>query len=327
MPTPKPKRLGDPNRFKVKGFRGATAEALRAAAMNGKTPAGQTERAVSYEPEAVQAAIKAQLCPICGRGPYKVVAVHTNKIHGIDKWELREMAGLTTQDTICAPEHSSRARDNAMRNKLHEKPSRSRNGRRPQRWTSAGREKNRNTIVGVNKKLTDEERLANAAKASETRRAKETCKHGHAWTPQNTRVNEDGSRTCRACEKERSRRRRDFDGTHEVIDSTGTVRRIQALAAIGYPVSEIVRRLGLSPWWAANIMKRGRQGSGVVRATAEAMTLLYAELQNIPAPESKGARIARTMARKKGWPPPTAWRSAQIDDPNVAPAGSADADA
>ena len=97
MPKPKPKRLGDPNRARVRDFRGTTAEAMRAVRAEAKPSAGQAERQVSYDPAAVREAITAQMCPFCGGGPYKVIAVHTNKSHGIDKWELREMAGLTTR--------------------------------------------------------------------------------------------------------------------------------------------------------------------------------------------------------------------------------------
>lgn len=321
MPKPKPKRIADPNRAKVRSFHGATAEALRATRLAAKSPEGQAERKVSYEPAAVRAAIAAQTCPFCGGGPYKVIAVHTNKSHGIDKWELREMAGLTTRDSICAPEYADRARELAVERKLHENGAKSaKNERRPQRWTSAGRQKQTATITAVNARLAPEERITAARKAGEARRNKPTCKHGHEWTPENTRVNEDGTRVCRACEKTRGRQKAGFTGTHEVVDATGTVRRLQALATIGYPVHETVERLGLSSWWAANIMKRGRLGAGVIRATAEAVATLYEELRDTPAPEGKGAKITRTMAAKKKWAPPSAWSTQTLDDPSASPA-------
>lgn len=37
---------------------------------------------------------------------------------------------------------------------------------------------------------------------------KDACKHGHEFTPENTRVRKDGSRLCRACEARRQRERR-----------------------------------------------------------------------------------------------------------------------
>ena len=35
------------------------------------------------------------------------------------------------------------------------------------------------------------------------------CKHGHEWTPSNTHINKKGSRICRACMREDSKRRLD----------------------------------------------------------------------------------------------------------------------
>lgn len=92
--------------------------------------------------EQVRVAIVKQLCPWCGKGPYKVVAIHTSKAHEIDAWELRERAGLTTNDSICSPEVSDQRR---RENLDHPRgvvltPARSRG---PQRWTTAGISKNR----------------------------------------------------------------------------------------------------------------------------------------------------------------------------------------
>jgi predicted nucleic acid-binding Zn ribbon protein len=37
----------------------------------------------------------AGICPFCGRGPFQVLAGHTQKVHAVDRFELRELAGLT----------------------------------------------------------------------------------------------------------------------------------------------------------------------------------------------------------------------------------------
>lgn len=37
---------------------------------------------------------------------------------------------------------------------------------------------------------------------------KPDCKHGHEWTPENTRIGKDGRRNCRTCEQNRLARRR-----------------------------------------------------------------------------------------------------------------------
>ena len=46
------------------------------------------------------------------------------------------------------------------------------------------------------------------AASAQVRRQRPTCKHGHPWTDENTRINRDGGRACRACARENSRRYR-----------------------------------------------------------------------------------------------------------------------
>lgn len=58
------------------------------------------------EPRIVQRAIEAQLCPWCGAGPYKMLAAHTNKAHGVDRKELRRLAELPPYSSICDPAYS-----------------------------------------------------------------------------------------------------------------------------------------------------------------------------------------------------------------------------
>lgn len=154
MPKPKPRRLGDPNNQPARGHRNVPTEALRTKRLAKTSPAGQADRAVSYDPAAVRAAINAQTCPICGNGPYKVLAVHTNKAHGIDRRELREMAGLTSNDSICAPEYAQGARERAVRSELHKignEVQRSR-GRKPQEWSKSGLAKQTAAITAWNQR-------------------------------------------------------------------------------------------------------------------------------------------------------------------------------
>lgn len=66
-------------------------------------------------PEELQYAIRHQLCWWCGREGFKVLALHTQRAHGIDRFELRRLAGLFyTVGSICSPEHSE-ARKKRMR--------------------------------------------------------------------------------------------------------------------------------------------------------------------------------------------------------------------
>lgn len=96
--------------------------------------------------EVVRASIAAQVCPFCGRGPFAMLPVHTNKMHGVDKWELRELAGFSTSDPLCSEE--VRAKMSAAYDPARGEQARAagRRPRRAQRWTSAGLARNTETI-------------------------------------------------------------------------------------------------------------------------------------------------------------------------------------
>lgn len=54
--------------------------------------------------ETLRGFIEAQMCPWCPKGPFKVLAQHTYRAHGIGGPELRERAGLYKRERICSPE-------------------------------------------------------------------------------------------------------------------------------------------------------------------------------------------------------------------------------
>ena len=99
-------------------------------------------------------------------------------------------------------------------------------------------------------------------------------------------------------------------GLEPRIDATGTLRRIHALQAIGWPRAEILRRLGhadCGTW----ITKATR----VSRRTAHAVHELYDLLADTPGPSPH----ARSAARTAGWLEPIWWDDDLIDDPNYDP--------
>lgn len=53
--------------------------------------------------DSILAAVQACLCPWCGRGPWKMLAAHVAKMHGVSPDQLRDMAGLTRGASICDP--------------------------------------------------------------------------------------------------------------------------------------------------------------------------------------------------------------------------------
>jgi DNA-binding CsgD family transcriptional regulator len=121
---------------------------------------------------------------------------------------------------------------------------------------------------------------------------------------------------CREAErqaKERWRKRSYLNHGPLLVDATGTRRRIQALARVGWSAVEIARRMGVThatvSYWAARKTVRV--------ATAETVRRLYDELSMIPGPSVKSQQYARS----KGWPPPLAWSDESIDDPAARPSG------
>jgi lambda repressor-like predicted transcriptional regulator len=105
------------------------------------------------------------------------------------------------------------------------------------------------------------------------------------------------------------------------IDSTGTIRRVQALVARGWPVSHIARRAGLSCENSSEILQRPR----VYVTTAAAINDVYESLRR-KRPEKHGvtrahAAVARNRAARLGWVPPSYWdrQPGAIDDPEFVP--------
>lgn len=113
----------------------------------------------------------------------------------------------------------------------------------------------------------------------------------------------------------RDEKRRRYDaarGIYRSLPAVGTVRRLQALAAVGWPAYELAARLGhTSGESLLNITRRER----VERRTAEKITALYDELSMLPGPSP----TTRRRAAAKGWPPPLAWPDESIDNPAATP--------
>jgi hypothetical protein len=60
------------------------------------------------DPDVLRAYIAAQQCPWCLRTGFQVLARYTQAAHGVDRWELRALAGITYSASVCAPEVSER---------------------------------------------------------------------------------------------------------------------------------------------------------------------------------------------------------------------------
>jgi hypothetical protein len=93
----------------------------------------------------------------------------------------------------------------------------------------------------------------------------------------------------------------------------GPMRRLQALAAIGWDTHRLAGMLGVDPTWLGK--HRGGDRPYLTRPHAERIAALYDRLQGTPGPSAR----SRTYARKFGWAPPLAWEDGAIDDPKAGP--------
>jgi hypothetical protein len=104
------------------------------------------------------------------------------------------------------------------------------------------------------------------------------------------------------------------------IDAVGTRRRLQALAAIGWPSSVIGERIDRSRSHITGL----RVANSVTVRVAQEVARLYQRMYYVrPQPvrsEERGAVTSTlTWAVKHGWAPPMAWTEATIDDPKARP--------
>jgi hypothetical protein len=100
-----------------------------------------------------------------------------------------------------------------------------------------------------------------------------------------------------------------------LVDVTGTRRRLQALAALGWTFSDMSERLGYSRAAVHHWTRAGR----VSQSTAGIVRRLYDELWDQPPPTGMGAKRNRAAAEQKGWWPPMCWDDDAIDNPDATP--------
>lgn len=111
-------------------------------------------------------------------------------------------------------------------------------------------------------------------------------------------------------------------GAQHTIPSTGTIRRLQALAALGWPSHEIAARLGCDRTSVEHLRRQARPV--VLAITAAKIAGVYDELCMTPGPSP----VSRRRALEKGWVPPLAWDDIDHDAaPNLGAARDDEVDA
>lgn len=100
------------------------------------------------------------------------------------------------------------------------------------------------------------------------------------------------------------------------VDPTGTIRRIQALAAIGWPIVWTAAQTGHHPSYLFNIIAGGVHS--IPRDMADRFTVLYREYSR----QAGYSVHTRNVARRNGWHGPLAWDD--IDNTTEQPEADAD---
>lgn len=105
------------------------------------------------------------------------------------------------------------------------------------------------------------------------------------------------------------------------VTTIGTMRRIQALVAIGWTARKIAARAGVSNRWIVDL----RPDTIILASYAEKIVTAYGELRHLQ-PETHGvqaghAQRARDRAKANRWPTPRYWdqHADDIDDPHFEP--------
>jgi hypothetical protein len=100
------------------------------------------------------------------------------------------------------------------------------------------------------------------------------------------------------------------------VDKTGTVRRIRALQAVGWPLRVLAAKAGYTTVGALSFLSRPA-GKTVHVDTARLWRAIYDELCTEDGPGD--VRTAR-WARERGWAAPEAWLGLDMDHPATRPA-------
>ena len=101
-------------------------------------------------------------------------------------------------------------------------------------------------------------------------------------------------------------------GRPRTVDATGTVRRLQALNALGWTNSDIAQRMGITGFRPGESVTRFKQKTRVRTTTAELVARVYDELSMTPGP----SEITRKRALQAGWLPPLAYDDDELDLPD-----------
>ncbi|MFD6324226.1 hypothetical protein ACFWOL_15450 [Streptomyces sp. NPDC058442] len=109
------------------------------------------------------------------------------------------------------------------------------------------------------------------------------------------------------------------ESLEETTSAAGTIRRLQALAVAGWPLSRLARETGLSPYRMDRLMTADTVPVDTARAVAAVYTRYSLASPGLCGVSHIHARAARARATAAGWAPAAAWDDDTIDDPATIP--------
>lgn len=102
------------------------------------------------------------------------------------------------------------------------------------------------------------------------------------------------------------------------VSTVGTVRRLDALACLGWSTAELSRQLGMHRSYLLKVRERATVEQGTARKVAHLYDELCMTLAHTPT-----ANRTAADARARGYAPPLAWDEGTLDDPKAKPHGTA----
>lgn len=153
-----------------------------------------------------------------------------------------------------------------------------------------------------------------AGRVAVVRAVRGRCPADHKHGRSHTCYNAHGCR-CTPCRRAKAkhrgtydRRSRELKGRDVWVPAIGSVRRLRALAVIGWSVQAVAERADLFPRSLGKV--REGQRAEVHKSTHFAIRRVYEQLEDHPRTTREGL-ITRTRALALGWLPPAMW-----DDPD-----------
>lgn len=136
---------------------------------------------------------------------------------------------------------------------------------------------------------------------------------GTCWSQHGCRCDPCGVRE-RARVMDAYRFRRDVAGGDQLIPAIGVVRRVEALAVLGWSGRDVAARAGVSR---AHLQQtRAGHFATVLASTHQKIDTVYRELMWTIC-DTNGSKWTRALAAKAGYAPPAAWDD--IDNPRERP--------